>query len=77
MTGPQSVAVQHNGRIDLVSLRTSLPTTERIPQPAENPTTIVNNYQGPVFNASVHDIVPAWNNTNVSQQQANKGGSQA
>lgn len=77
VTGPQGVAVQHNGRIGLVSLRTSLPITKQIAQPTEKPTTIVNNYEGPVFNAAVHGTQLAWNNINAIQQQTNEDGFQA
>ena len=76
VTGPRGVAVLHNGRVALVSLRTSLPVTEQAAQPAGNPTTIVNHYEGPVFNAPVHGAQLMWNNINAIQQQANKDGSE-
>ncbi|MEU6218482.1 right-handed parallel beta-helix repeat-containing protein [Streptomyces sp. NPDC047022] len=75
VTGPQGVAVQHNGRVGLVSLRTSLPVIKQIAQPTESPTTIVNNYEGPVFTAPVHGAQLAWNNNNVIQRQNNEDGS--
>ncbi|WP_328538233.1 right-handed parallel beta-helix repeat-containing protein [Streptomyces sp. NBC_00344] len=77
VTGTQGVAVQHNGRVDLGSLRTSLPVVEKITQPIASPPTIVNNYDGPVFNAPVQGIQLAWNNINAIQQQANEDGSHA
>ncbi|WP_030971861.1 right-handed parallel beta-helix repeat-containing protein [Streptomyces sp. NRRL S-1824] len=74
VTGTQGAAVQDNGRVDLVSLRTSLPVVKQI-EPVERPPTIVNNYGGPVFNAEVHGAQLAWNNNNVTQQQTNEDGS--
>ncbi|MFE9865479.1 right-handed parallel beta-helix repeat-containing protein [Streptomyces sp. NPDC005506] len=73
VTGTQGAAVKDNGRVDLVSLRTSLPVVKQI-EPVERPPTIVNNYGGPVFNAEVHGAQLAWNN-NVTQQQTNEDGS--
>ncbi|MGW7591260.1 right-handed parallel beta-helix repeat-containing protein [Streptomyces rubiginosohelvolus] len=75
VNGTQGVAVQDNGRVDLVSLRTSLPVVKQIAKPVERPPTIVNNYDGPVFNAEVHGAQLAWNNSNVIQQQTNEDGS--
>ncbi|WP_200419303.1 right-handed parallel beta-helix repeat-containing protein [Streptomyces sp. Y2F8-2] len=75
VTGTQGVAVQDNGRVDLVSLRTSLPVVEQTAKPVEPPPTIVNHYDGPVFNAEVHGAQLAWNNDNVIQQQNNEDGS--
>lgn len=68
VTGTTGDAVQHNGRLDLVSLSTSLPVKEIAEPPP--PPTIVNNYHGPVFVEAVHSAQLAWNNTNVVQQQA-------
>ncbi|MGW0874932.1 right-handed parallel beta-helix repeat-containing protein [Streptomyces sp. NPDC002740] len=70
VTGTTAVAVQHNGRVSLVSLRTSLPVRE-ITEPAPPPT-IVNHYHGPVFVEAVHSAQLAWNNTNVIQQQTDQ-----
>ncbi|WP_406005884.1 right-handed parallel beta-helix repeat-containing protein [Streptomyces sp. NBC_00637] len=70
--GTTGVAVQHNGRVKLVSLRTSLPVTE-ITEPAPPPT-VVNHYHGPVFVEAVHSAQLAWNNTHVTQQQTNQSG---
>ena len=75
VTGTQGVAVQNNGRVDLVALRTSLPVVEQIPQSVESSQTIVNHYEGPVFNVPVHGAQLAWNNINVIQQQTNEDGS--
>ncbi|MFJ1812606.1 MULTISPECIES: right-handed parallel beta-helix repeat-containing protein [unclassified Streptomyces] len=68
VTGTKGLAVQHNGRVKLVGLRTSLPVKE-ITEPAPPPT-IVNHYHGPVFVEAVHSAQLAWNNTNVVQQQS-------
>ncbi|MFJ9025146.1 right-handed parallel beta-helix repeat-containing protein [Streptomyces sp. NPDC102259] len=70
VTGTTAVAVQHNGRVKLDSLRSSLPVRE-ITEPAPPPT-IVNHYHGPVFVEAVHSAQLAWNNTNVIQQQSNQ-----
>ncbi|WP_062644024.1 right-handed parallel beta-helix repeat-containing protein [Streptomyces maremycinicus] len=67
VTGTTAVAVQHNGRVRLVGLRTALPVSE-ITEPAPPPT-IVNHYHGPVFVEAVHSAQLAWNNTHVIQQQ--------
>lgn len=73
VNGTQGVAVQDNGRVDLVSLRTSL-SVKQITKPVERPPTTVNNFNGPVFNAAVHSAQLAWNNNNVIQQQTNEDG---
>ncbi|AVV45530.1 right-handed parallel beta-helix repeat-containing protein [Streptomyces sp. ID05-04B] len=70
VTGTSGTAVQHNGRVQLVSLRTTLPVKE-ITEPAPPPT-IVNNYHGPVFVEAVHSAQLAWGNTNVVQQQTHQ-----
>ncbi|MEW1723451.1 right-handed parallel beta-helix repeat-containing protein [Streptomyces sp. NPDC093109] len=74
VTGTRGVAVQDNGRVDLVSLRTSLPVVKQIAKPVERPPTIVNNYAGPVFNGDAHGIQLAWNNHNAIQRQTNEDG---
>ncbi|MFH9549978.1 right-handed parallel beta-helix repeat-containing protein [Streptomyces sp. NPDC017435] len=71
VTGTTGLAVQHNGRVKLVGLRTSLPVRE-ITEPAPPPT-VVNHYHGPVFVEAVHSAQLAWNNTNVVQQQGTAG----
>ncbi|MFD5265039.1 right-handed parallel beta-helix repeat-containing protein [Streptomyces sp. NPDC058335] len=69
VTGTRGMGVQHNGRVDLVSLHTSRPVVERVPEPAPPPVQIVNHhYHGPVFNAAVHGVHLAWNNDEVTQQ---------
>ncbi|WP_405779859.1 right-handed parallel beta-helix repeat-containing protein [Streptomyces sp. NBC_00859] len=75
VSGAAGVAVQDNGRVDLVSLRTSLPVVKEIAKPVGQPPTIVNNYLGPVFNAAVHSAQLAWNNNKVIQQQTGEDGS--
>ncbi|WP_328687192.1 right-handed parallel beta-helix repeat-containing protein [Streptomyces caniferus] len=72
--GTRGVAVQDNGRVDLVSLRTSLPVVQQTAKPAAPPPTIINHFHGPVFHAAVHGAHFAWNNTDVSQQ-THEGGS--
>ncbi|WP_329180105.1 right-handed parallel beta-helix repeat-containing protein [Streptomyces decoyicus] len=72
--GTRGVAVQDNGRVDLVSLRTSLSVVKQVTKPVELPPTIVNNYYGPVFHAAVHGAQLAWNNNNAIQQQTNEDG---
>ncbi|MBP0461143.1 right-handed parallel beta-helix repeat-containing protein [Streptomyces montanisoli] len=74
VSGSQGVAVQHNGLVSLVSLRTSLPITKLVAPPAEGPTTIINNYAGPVFNEAVHGAQLAWNNVNAIQQRTSEDG---
>ncbi|MET9361079.1 right-handed parallel beta-helix repeat-containing protein [Streptomyces sp. NPDC006632] len=73
--GTRGVAVQDNGRVDLVSLRTSLPVVKQLAKPAERPAMIVNHYEGPVFNAEVHGAQLAWNNNSVIQEQTSEDGS--
>ncbi|WP_407548067.1 right-handed parallel beta-helix repeat-containing protein [Streptomyces sp. Pv4-95] len=75
VNGTRGVAVQDNGLVDLVSLRTSLPVVKQVVKPVERPPMIVNNFHGPVFNAAVHGAQLAWNNNNVIQQQTNEDGS--
>jgi len=83
VTGTQGVAVQDNGRVDLVSLRTSLLVVPQTAKPVEPAPTIVNNYHGPVinnfngpvFNAAVYSAQLAWNNNSAIQQQTREGGS--
>ncbi|MFF2808692.1 right-handed parallel beta-helix repeat-containing protein [Streptomyces sp. NPDC058000] len=73
--GTQGVAVQDNGRVELVSLRTSLAVVTQQTKPAEPPPTTVNNFHGPVFNAAVNGAQLAWNNHHVIQQQTDEDGS--
>ncbi|MFF7527573.1 right-handed parallel beta-helix repeat-containing protein [Streptomyces bobili] len=69
VTGARGMGVQHNGRVDLVSLHTSLPVVERVPEPAPPAVQVVNHhYHGPVFNAAVHGVQLAWNNDEVTQR---------
>jgi hypothetical protein len=71
VTGTQGVGVVDNGRVQLVSLRSSLPvTTEHTPEPAPQlPSPTVNNFYGPVFHAAAEGLQLAWNNATVSQEQ--------
>lgn len=68
--------MRHNGLVELVSLRTSLPVVEST-EPAEQPPTIINNFNAPVFNDEVHGVQLAWNNTTAIQQQTGEGGTPA
>ncbi|MEU7112146.1 right-handed parallel beta-helix repeat-containing protein [Streptomyces sp. NPDC046182] len=65
VSGPGDTAVRHNGRVDLVSLSTSLPVV-RNEEPVEVPPTIVNIFNGPVFNKPVINSHILWNNDNVN-----------
>jgi hypothetical protein len=70
VTGTRGVGVVDNGRVQLISLRSSLPVTERTPEPAPYlPAPIVNNFYGPVFQAAAEGLQLAWNNATVSQEQ--------
>lgn len=66
--GTRGTAVKHNGRVDLVSLRTSLPVVEEKVHTVEPTPTIINQI-GPVFHGSVTNSQFSWNNDNVVQQQ--------
>lgn len=56
VTGDRGSAVVHNGLVQLNDLRSSLPVTERAPEPPpEMPKWIVNYFNGPVFNAAVYN----------------------
>ncbi|MFH9722009.1 right-handed parallel beta-helix repeat-containing protein [Streptomyces sp. NPDC017254] len=69
VNGTRGKAVQHNGQVELVSLRTSLPVVrEAAPPPGPAPT-IVNRFEGPVIHGDVHGAQFAWNNDHVVQQQ--------
>ncbi|MFG2574964.1 right-handed parallel beta-helix repeat-containing protein [Streptomyces sp. NPDC048481] len=72
VTGTGATAVQHNDRVDLTTLRTTLPVV-RIAEPAPAPVSVVNNYYGPVFHQAVHHAQLAWNNSTVVQRQTNHG----
>ncbi|MFI9207246.1 right-handed parallel beta-helix repeat-containing protein [Streptomyces sp. NPDC053253] len=77
VNGTGGVAVRHNGLVDLVSLRTSLPVVRHKEKPAAPPqiVQVLNNpvFNGPVFNGPVHDVQLAWNNGHVVQQQQTEG----
>lgn len=70
VSGTRGQGVLHNGRVDLVSLRTSLAVVQQDPE--AGPTPVVNHFNGPVFNDVVHNPQMAWNNENVSQRQNNE-----
>ncbi|MFJ5734607.1 right-handed parallel beta-helix repeat-containing protein [Streptomyces microflavus] len=71
--GTRGDGVRHNGLVELVSLRTSLPVVEQDTEPVVPPQTIVNNFNAPVFNAEVHGVQLAWNNNEAVQQQTGEG----
>nr|WP_233841935.1 hypothetical protein [Streptomyces microflavus] len=73
MKGARGDGVRHNGLVELVSLRTSLPVVEQDTEPVVPPQTIVNNFNAPVFNAEVHGVQLAWNNNEAVQQQTGEG----
>ncbi|MFB7589929.1 right-handed parallel beta-helix repeat-containing protein [Streptomyces sp. NPDC056169] len=72
VNGTGAEAVRHNGLVDLVELRTSLPVV-RSKEPAPPPQ-ILQVFNGPVFNGPVHDVQLAWNNDHVVQQQTEGDG---
>ncbi|MFJ8659050.1 right-handed parallel beta-helix repeat-containing protein [Streptomyces sp. NPDC093795] len=72
VNGTEGPAVRHNGRVELVSLRTSLPVVQI--RPAEPAPTIINNYTGPVIHGPVHNSQFTWNNKNVNQHQTTEDG---
>ncbi|MEU9864009.1 right-handed parallel beta-helix repeat-containing protein [Streptomyces sp. NPDC047971] len=76
VTGTEGTAVQHNGRVDLDSLRTSLPVVDEKVHTVE-PTPTVINQIGPVFYGTVTNSQFSWNNDNVVQQQTEGDGSRA
>ncbi|WP_137991816.1 right-handed parallel beta-helix repeat-containing protein [Streptomyces vilmorinianum] len=73
VSGTQGQAVQHNGRVDLVALRTTLAVVRTADHPAEPAPTIIHT--GPVIHGDVHNSQIAWGNENVTQQQTNEDGS--
>lgn len=77
VNGSQGPAVLHNGRVDLVSLRTSLPVVRKTIRTVEQTPTVVNNYNGPVINGPVTHSQFSWNNGDVNQQQTEGDGSRS
>jgi len=71
--GTRGDGVRHNGLVELVSLRTSRPVVEQSTELVVPAQTIVNNFNAPVFNAEVHGVQLAWNNTEAVQQQTGEG----
>ncbi|MFJ8665449.1 right-handed parallel beta-helix repeat-containing protein [Streptomyces sp. NPDC093600] len=75
VSGTGGTGVLHNGRVDLVSLRTSLPVVRKTVRTVEVAPTIIHQYDGPVFHGPVHGVQLAWNNDHVVQQQTEGDGS--
>ncbi|WP_232542687.1 right-handed parallel beta-helix repeat-containing protein [Streptomyces sp. QHH-9511] len=74
VNGTQGPAVLHNGRVELVSLRTSLPVVRKTVRTVEQTPTIINNYNGAVVNGTVINSQFSWNSDNVIQQQTTEDG---
>ncbi|MEU9298358.1 right-handed parallel beta-helix repeat-containing protein [Streptomyces sp. NPDC048266] len=74
VNGTQGRAVLHNGRVELVSLRTSLPVVRETVRTVEQTPTVINNYAGPVIHGSVHGSQFAWNNDTAHQNQTTEDG---
>ncbi|GGZ45751.1 right-handed parallel beta-helix repeat-containing protein [Streptomyces subrutilus] len=72
--GDEGLAVLDNGHVDLTGLRTTLRVVAQPAEPAGPAPTVVNHFNGPVFNAAVHGAQLAWNNTHAVQQQTNEEG---
>jgi hypothetical protein len=72
---PGGMAVQHNGRVDLVSLDSPLRVAEQFSEPAAPPpATVVNNFNAPVFTGAITHSQVAFGNTHVIQQQTTQDG---
>ncbi|MFD3336864.1 right-handed parallel beta-helix repeat-containing protein [Streptomyces sp. NPDC058700] len=72
--GTRGPAVLHNGRVELVSLRTTRPVVRKTVRTVEQTPTIINNYAGPVINGPVHNSQFAWNNDTATQNQTTEDG---
>ncbi|MFG3040456.1 right-handed parallel beta-helix repeat-containing protein [Streptomyces sp. NPDC048330] len=73
VSGERGAAVVHNGRVDLVALRSGLRVVHRAAPPAAPAPTIVNRFLGPVIHGDVHDAQFAWDNDHVSQHLRTEG----
>ncbi|MFD3532183.1 right-handed parallel beta-helix repeat-containing protein [Streptomyces sp. NPDC058664] len=74
VNGTRGRAVLHNGRVELVSLRTSLPVVRKTVRTVEQAPTIINNYAGPVINGPVDNSQFSWNNDTATQNQTTEDG---
>ncbi|WP_225803575.1 right-handed parallel beta-helix repeat-containing protein [Streptomyces sp. NK15101] len=72
VNGAEGPAVLHNGRVELVSLQTSLPVVRKAVRTVDQTPTVVNHI-GPVFHGDVHGSQFAWNNDRVTQHQRTEG----
>ncbi|MFF9017462.1 right-handed parallel beta-helix repeat-containing protein [Streptomyces sp. NPDC014870] len=72
VNGTQGVAVIHNGRVELVGLRTSLKVVDKTVRTVDQPTVI--HVDGPYIAGSVYKSQLAWNNDSVTQNQSNEDG---
>ncbi|MEV4948519.1 right-handed parallel beta-helix repeat-containing protein [Streptomyces sp. NPDC053755] len=71
VSGTGETGVLHNGRVDLVSVHTSLPVVRKTVRTVEPiPTVIHNHHMGPVIYGPVSNAQLAWNNEQVIQQQS-------
>ncbi|MFD7321183.1 right-handed parallel beta-helix repeat-containing protein [Streptomyces sp. NPDC059875] len=74
VNGTQGSAVVHNGRVELVRLRTSLPIVRKTIRTSEQTPTVINNYHGAVVNGTVINSQFSWNNDNAIQRQTTEDG---
>ncbi|MEU0398942.1 right-handed parallel beta-helix repeat-containing protein [Streptomyces sp. NPDC006197] len=72
VNGTGGPAVLHNGRVEIVSLQSSLPVVRETVRTVDQTSTVIN-YIGPVFHRDVHDSQFAWNNDHVTQNQQTEG----
>ncbi|MFB7372133.1 right-handed parallel beta-helix repeat-containing protein [Streptomyces sp. NPDC056222] len=73
VNGTEGPAVMHNGRVELVGLRTSLPVVRGTIRTEEQTPAVVNNH-GPVITGPVINSQFAWSNDNVTQNQTPEDG---
>ncbi|MDT9690753.1 right-handed parallel beta-helix repeat-containing protein [Streptomyces sp. P9(2023)] len=75
VNGTQGPAVRHDGRVDIVGLRSSLPVVRETVRTVDQPQqTIINHYDGTVFIGPVNNSQIAWDNQQVIQRQTNEDG---
>lgn len=74
VNGTRGSAVVDNGRVERVRLRTSLPVVHQTIRTVEQTPTVINNFNGTVFNGSVVNSQIAWNNESVTQNRTAEDG---
>ncbi|MEU4268229.1 right-handed parallel beta-helix repeat-containing protein [Streptomyces sp. NPDC026092] len=74
VNGTEGVAVLDNGRVEIISLRTSLKVLQKTVRTVEEKTTTVINVDGLYVAGSVHNSQIAFNNDQVTQRQSNEDG---